>query len=307
MVRNNLFIKADIQVSREAIEACRMITRQYAHTFYFGSLLMDARRRAAVWAVYAACRSGDNIVDEDKTLTVERRRALLDRWWRDVQGAYRGERSTAMWGALAWAVATYPVPLAAFEELYQGFLMDLDGSAIMSLPDLELYCRRVGGVIGYMVAPICGYRGGDDTLARALRLGQAMQLTNILRDVGEDLLRNRVYLPHDYLLRYNCDRVMLERGEVTPEYCALIQELIRLARHWYREARPGIAALHGPARLAIAVAAIGYEGILDSLEKNKYDNFSRRAFVSRRRKLALVPTTLWHMRSYGAYDTPRVT
>jgi phytoene synthase len=291
-------------VPGDAFAACRDVTRQYAHTFYFGSLLMDQQRRAAVWAVYAACRLGDNIVDEGETLTKEERRAHLDIWWHSVQDAYRGESAGAStWSALEWAVNAYPIPLAAFEELYLGFLMDLDGDAITSLVDLELYCRRVGGVIGYMVAPICGYNGGEETLTRALRLGQAMQLTNILRDVGEDLLIDRIYLPQDYLVRYNCDRTVLEHGKVTSEYRTLMQELVFLARCWYREARPGIASLHGPARLAIAVAAIGYEGILDSLEKNNYDNFSRRAFVSRRRKLALVPTTLWQLRTYGGHGT----
>jgi 15-cis-phytoene synthase len=300
MVRNQPQFVAS--VPRDAVAACRDVTRQYAHTFYFGSLLMDARRRAAVWAVYAACRGGDNIVDEDETLTVDERRRQLDAWWRCVEATYAGEveqRST--WGALAWAVATFPIPLSAFKELYEGFLMDLDGNAIASLSDLELYCRRVGGVVGYMVAPICGYRGGEETLTRALRLGQAMQLTNILRDVGEDLLLNRIYLPGDYLVRHKCDRAMLEGGKVTPEYRALMEELVGLARGWYKEARPGIASLHGPARLAIAFAAMGYEGILDSLEQNHYDNFSRRAFVSRRRKLALVPTTLWQLRTFGGF------
>ncbi len=288
-----------MSVPYAAIQACRDITRHYAHTFYFGSLLMDQQRRAAVWAVYAACRGGDNIVDENDTMSMVERRTLLDAWWWQVQAAYRGEgRDDSTWAALAWAVATYPVPLSAFEELYQGFLMDLAGDAITTIDDLELYCRRVGGVVGFMVAPICGYRGGEETLNRALLLGQAMQLTNILRDVGEDLLIDRIYLPHDYLERFNCDISVLEHGKVTTEYRALIQELVLLARCWYREARPGIASLHGPARLGIAVAAIGYEGILDSLEKNNYDNFSRRAFVSRRRKLALVPSTLWQLRTF---------
>ncbi len=122
-----------------------------------------------------------------------------------------------------------------------------------------------------------------------------MQLTNILRDVGEDLTLNRVYLPGDYLVRHNVRRTTLERGEVTPEYRALLRELAMLARGWYDEARPGIAQLRGPARLAIAVAAHAYEGILDELERNDYDNLSRRAFVTSRRKVALVPATLWQL------------
>ena len=289
-----------VQVVRDfppdAIRECAEITRRHARTFYFGSRFLDASRRAAVWAVYAACRRGDDVVDEPGWGTAEDRRDGLEGWWRDVQAAYAGNpRDDPVWSALAWAVAAYPVPLQAFEELYLGFRMDLNGATPANLADLELYCRRVGGVIGFMVAPICGYRGGEETLARALRLGQAMQLTNILRDVGEDLALNRVYLPGDYLARHDVRRATLERGEVTPEYRALLRELAALARGWYGEARPGIAHLEGPARVAIAVAAQAYEGILDELERNNYDNLSRRAFVTSRRKVALVPVTLWQL------------
>ena len=105
--------------------------------------------------------------------------------------------------ALSWAASQYALPEEAFYELYLGLQMDirLDAqgeqgrSPYREFADLELYCRRVAGVVGFMIAPICGYSGGEQTLAYALKLGQAMQLTNILRDVGEDLARGRVYLP----------------------------------------------------------------------------------------------------------------
>ncbi|CAA9291271.1 MAG: Phytoene synthase [uncultured Chloroflexia bacterium] len=280
----------------DAIRVCAEVTRRHANTFYFGSRFLDASRRAAVWAVYAACRRGDDVVDEPAAGTADQRRDGLEDWWRNVEAAYAGRPANdPVWIALAWAVATYPIPLHAFEELYQGLRMDLDGAMPATLADLELYCRRVGGVIGFMVTPICGYRGGEETLACALRLGQAMQLTNVLRDVGEDLALDRVYLPADYLARHNVRRAALERGEITPEYRALVQELVAIARAWYCEARPGIAYLEGPARLAIAVAARAYEGILAELERNDYDNLSRRAFVTSRRKVALVPATLWQL------------
>ncbi len=159
-----------------AVAACRAITRRRAGTFYFGSLLLDAPRRAAVWAVYAACRDGDDLVDEPRRGTPAERRAALDGWWDCVRGAYAGRGSGGpVWDALAWAVAAYPIPLEAFAELYRGFRGDLDGDPLADLADLERYCRRVAGVVGLMVAPICGYAGGEETLARALRLGQAMQ------------------------------------------------------------------------------------------------------------------------------------
>ncbi|MEM8530700.1 MAG: phytoene/squalene synthase family protein [Chloroflexota bacterium] len=280
----------------EAIQACRKITRQHAKTFYLGSRFLSKQQRAASWAVYAVCRTGDDLADEPHFGSVKQRRAMITAWWQDIQAAYAGTPSDhPVWAALAWTVATYDIPLQAFEELYLGFQMDLQEHAFISMADLELYCHRVAGVVGLMIAPICGYDGGDETLAYALQLGCAMQLTNILRDVGEDLQRGRLYLPIESLTQHNLNRSTLERGEVTPEYQALLRELIALARAWYREANRGIARLHQPGKLAIAIAAHTYAGILTTLESNQYDNLSQRAFVTRKSKMGLIMRTVWQM------------
>jgi 15-cis-phytoene synthase len=272
-----------------AVAHCRELTRHHSKTFYFGSRFFPLQQRQAVWAVYAACRVGDDIADEPGGSS-----ALLDLWWQDVQRALAGVQSgSPVQVALAWAAGQFPLPLAAFQELYLGLRMDLDEHDYASWQDLELYCRRVAGVIGFMIAPICGFSGGNHTLERALRLGQAMQLTNILRDVGEDLGRGRVYLPADLMARFGVTRSMLvtlqNGGEITPEYRQLMVHLTRQARAWYAEGRQGLASLHGSGRLAVAAAARAYEGILDALERNDYDNFSRRAQVSGTRKLMMLP------------------
>ncbi len=286
----------------QAVSACRELTREYANTFYLASLLFDSQRRAAVWALYAVCRLGDNYVDEADYGSVDERSAHLERWWQLVQSAFAGEPTgEPVWTALAWTVRRYPVPIQAFGELYAGFRMDLEMDAAFtpftSLDDLELYCRRVAGVVGLLMAPVCGYEGGEETLHRAVRLGQAMQLTNILRDVGEDMARGRTYLPTELLAQYGLDNETLRNGVVTPAYRRMLQDLAALARRWYSEAEGGIASLHLPARLSIAVAARAYAGILDALERNNYDNFTRRAYVSHTRKLALIPPAFWRFRS----------
>lgn len=283
-----------------ALEHCREITRSHSKTFYLGSRLFPARQREAVWAVYAACRTGDDIADEGAGPQTERH---LAEWWARVQGAYDGEATEPVGQALAWAVREYPIPLAAFAELHEGLQMDLRGERYRDMDDLTLYCRRVAGVVGFMIAPISGFQGGEATLGQALRLGQAMQLTNILRDVGEDLARGRVYLPETLLRAYGLSRADLERGQVTPEYRALMRHLAGLAREWYAEGRTGIPCLEGRARLAVLTAARAYEGILDDLERSDYDNFSRRAFVSGRRKLLLLPRVWWELRGAAGQAT----
>jgi phytoene synthase len=125
------------------------------------------------------------------------------------------------------------VPEAAFAELYLGLESDLDPKPFKTLDELMLYCRRVAGVVGWLIAPIAGYRGGDKTLLDALALGQAMQLTNILRDVGEDLELGRCYLPQDLLEKYQVDLGKLRRGELSENYILLLKELARFTHKFY--------------------------------------------------------------------------
>lgn len=276
-------------VSPGALKWCQAVTRTHSQTFYLGSLLYPRRQRAAVWAVYAACRVGDDIVDEGPEGAVQDTQRELDLWWAQVQAAFAGDPGQSdMQAALAWAARAYPIPLSAFHELYQGFCMDLRGHRYHRLSDLTLYCRRVAGVVGFMVAPIGGYGGGPVTLERALHLGQAMQLTNILRDVGEDLERGRVYLPDELLGSYGVSRADLDAQRLTPAYQALMAHLCAVAREWYAHGHQGIPALHGRARIGVATAARAYEGILDDLEAHDYDNFTRRAYVPGRQKLRLL-------------------
>lgn len=277
-----------------AVAHCRDVTRHHSKTFYLGSRFFGPEERAAVWAVYAACRTGDDVVDERRGEAAERG---LTEWWARVRAAFAGEPGHDPGDvALAWAAGRWPIPLSAFEELHQGLQMDLRGFEYHTLDDLLLYCRRVAGVVGFMIAPISGYRGGERTLHAALRLGQAMQLTNVLRDVGEDLERGRVYLPAALMREFGVSRATLEAGEVTPEYRALMRHLSGLARELYAEGRAGIPCLNGSARLAVQVAAHSYEGILDDLARADYDNFRRRAYVSGTRKLMLLPRAWWELR-----------
>ncbi|MEF2278889.1 phytoene/squalene synthase family protein [Deinococcus sp. YIM 134068] len=277
------------------------MTREHSKTFYLGSRLFPARQREAVWAVYAACRDGDDVVDEWTGAAAERGLGL---WWERVQGAFAGEPAThPIDTALAWAAARHPIPLSAFAELHEGLRMDLAGHEYRDMDDLTLYCRRVAGVVGFMIAPISGYSGGERTLHHALMLGQAMQLTNILRDVGEDLERGRVYLPVSLLEEYGVTRATLERGIVTPGYRALMTHLSGLARAWYAEGREGIPCLHGSARYAVQAAARAYEGILDDLARGDYDNFRRRAHVSGTRKLLMLPQAWWELRGAVSYES----
>lgn len=265
------------------------MTRRHSQTFYLGSLFFPASQRPAVWAVYAACREVDDLVDEPGHDPA----AAVDSWWGRVQAAFAGQAAPGdvVAEGLAWAAEHYPLDLCAFTDLRAGMELDLrmdrSGHRYATLSELDHYCYCVGGVIGLMIAPISGYGGGQETVERALRLGRAMQLTNILRDVGEDWGRGRLYLPRDLMDRFDVSEADIAAGRVTPGYRALMAHLSARARQDYAYGRAGLAQLHGRGRWAVAVAADLYEGILDELERRGYDNLSGRAVVSRGRKLRL--------------------
>ena len=279
---------------RDALEFCRRVTEQHSKTFYFGSRFFPAAQRDAVWAVYAACRIGDDTVDE---LEGKAARHALEEWRTRVERAIRGEPdSDPMARALGWAAERFPLQYDPYWELYQGLEMDLECYSFQTLEDLMLYCRRVAGVVGWMITPIAGYDGGEATLERALKLGMAMQITNILRDVGEDLERGRIYLPQELMDKHGVrQRDLLER-RINDGYVGLMRELDGIARNLYREGWRGLPRLRGPAQIAVAVAATAYEGILSAVERNGFDNFNKRASVSGRRKLAMIPSAFLELR-----------
>lgn len=275
--------------AQEAIAACTAATRAHSSTFYLGSRLFRGERRAAVTVIYAACRAGDDAVDE--AASPEAARARLEAWWAGVERAYAGapDATNAVEVGLAWLLERYDVPKEGFDELRLGLLSDLEPADVADLDELMVYCRRVAGVVGWLVAPVCGYRGGAETLQMALALGNAMQLTNVLRDVGEDLRMGRCYLPADLRARHGVELDDLRAGRVTAGYVALLEELVAHAHALYREGWRGIPRLHGVAALGVAVAALNYEGILRKLRQNGFDNLNRRAYLRPVERVALIP------------------
>ncbi|WP_038057138.1 phytoene/squalene synthase family protein [Thermus amyloliquefaciens] len=260
------------------------IIRRHSTTFYLGSLLFPPTERKGAWAVYAACRLGDEAVDGP-----DGGFAALVAWWEGVERAYERRPREAWEKGLAWALERWPIPQEAFWDMRQGFERDLGPVRLETEAELLTYCYQVAGTVGRMIAPIAG--GGKEVEAKAILLGQAMQLTNILRDVGEDLERGRVYLPQELLERYGVRLAHLEEGRVTPEYRALMAHLERRARELYREGLKGLPGLR-VGRAAIALAALQYQGILDKLRLMGYDNLNQRAHLRAWERLRLLPRAL---------------
>jgi len=196
--------------------------------------------------------------------------------------------------AFAWADARsrYGIPQRYAEQLIDGVARDMIQNRYQNFEDLSTYCYGVASTVGLMSMHIIGYE--DEAAVRyAIKLGVALQLTNILRDVAEDWQRGRLYLPLDELQQFGLSEADIEAGTVDDRWRAFMQFQITRARQIYEEALPGIQMLDGGGRFSIAAAATFYRAILDDIEANDYDVFSRRAHIGKWGKLRRLPAIWW--------------
>lgn len=273
---------------------CQRIVARYARTFWLASHLLPAPKRRAAYAIYATCRTADDIVD----VSGLRGRDSLDalRRFRDeVFQAMAARSSQPILRELARACHDFEVPDEALRELFTALAGDVTDREYETWDDLERYCQGVAGSVGEMCCAIFG--AADDTghrgaqiVTAARTLGVAMQLTNILRDVGEDARRGRCYLPTRELAVNGLDRQMVLSGVTRGHWDAwraFMTHQVDRARDLYRQAVPAIPLLQRDAQRCAAACAMGYSRILDAIEAADYDTFSQRVSASRLTLLAV--------------------
>lgn len=265
-----------------AVETCEAITAEYSRSFYLASGLLPDEKRRAMRVLYAFCRVADNLADEQ----VEQPAAKL----RDLRMGVAGPVEAVSGPVLtAWATVRerYQIPLCYAEQLLDGVECDLVQRRYQTFEDLSVYCYGVASTVGLMSMHITGF-SGKQAIPYAIKLGVALQLTNILRDVGEDWQAGRLYLPLDDLAAFGLSEQDVAAGSVNQRWREFMCFQIARARRLYAQSMPGIAMLHPDGRLAVAAAAMLYRGILNDIEAHDFDVFNRRAFVSRGRKLGLL-------------------
>jgi len=280
----------------EAYEQCRIITKRAAKIFYWGSLFLPQRKRLATWALYAFCRTIDDAVDNATDISIAR--GALEEWRERLNNIYAGHPTDII--SLAWVdmLQHFDVPMQPAIDLIDGVQMDLDRVRPSTFDELRLYCYRVAGTVGLLSSPILGYRSVD-ALPHAVELGIGMQLTNIIRDIGEDARNDRIYLPQEELQRFNYSEQELMDGVINDNFIALMQFQIKRAHGYYQRARPGIDMLDPGARLAIYTISGLYRDIMNAVEKNKYDVFTKRAYVPFSTKLITMPKLWMGMKSHS--------
>jgi phytoene synthase len=267
---------------------CARIVRGHARTFHYASWLLPAEKRRAANALYAFCRVADDMVDDARVAGAAQIARQLADYERALEAALAGRPEGPIFRELRRVLDTYAVPPDVLRELLAGVARDLQPVRYATWRELVTYCEGVASTVGEMCTYVFGVPGGDVVRDRALRyartLGVAMQLTNILRDVGEDARRGRCYLPEDDLAAFGlrADEVLtsaaqgrdLARDERWRPFMAFA---VGRARSLYEAASPGIALLSPDSQRCASACAAGYAGILGAIERLGYDTISRRA------------------------------
>lgn len=267
-------------------ELCARLASRHARTFTLASRLLPADKRRGAYAVYAFCRTADDIVDLAGYGHRTDVRSRLEAYRASMHRAFEEPSDDPVLRELVHAVSAFAIPRGALDELVDGVLRDLDPTSYERWEDLASYCEGVASSVGEMCAAIFGVAGGpterSEAVARARTLGLAMQLTNILRDVGEDARRGRCYFPAEELALFDLTRDDVLKGQMTQRWDrwrSFMAFQIARARSLYRESLPGIALLCPDARRCAMACASGYAEILSVIERMDYDSFSRRAVV----------------------------
>ena len=288
----------------DAYEACRKETALWAKTFYLGTMLLPPAKRKAIWAIYVWCRRTDELMDS-KEAQQKSKNELSDRlnkWEEKTKKVFEGNLDDDLDAVLADTLSKFPQSIDPYLDMIEGQRMDLNKTRYKSFQELELYCYRVAGTVGLMTQGVIGIDSAytsnpkketPDTSQAAIALGIANQLTNILRDVGEDRGRGRIYLPQEDLNKFNYSEEDLMAGKINEHWKALMSFQLTRAREWFLKSEEGIRWLSIDARWPIWTSLKLYSGILNSIEALDYDVFNNRAYVKGWVKAVNLPISYW--------------
>ncbi|MCX8198122.1 MAG: phytoene/squalene synthase family protein [Candidatus Micrarchaeota archaeon] len=271
-----------MHATQQDFQHCRSILKRGSKTFFFSSKILPRGSEKPFWAVYAFCRKSDDIIDEGN-LPKKIRAERLSQWRGELLRAYRGQKSSdPVIRAFAQTAMEYSIPKSYPLTLLRGVSSDLLGEEIRTFSQLRSYCYSVASVVGLML--LCVMRVKSKKAKKhAINLGIAMQLTNIIRDVAEDMRMGRVYLPTKDLEAHGLVRKDI-RPNMPAEKRERLRKLIafecRRARHYYSLSVQGLSLLPKELRIAIATASALYSKILDKVQKSGHDVFSAQKLSS---------------------------
>ncbi len=277
-----------------AYDLADQITRHHSRSFHLASALLPRPTRRAIRSLYAFCRFTDDIVDNVSAAEATDGLAA----WQAGEFEVLGDQAVQVMVAWRDAQARYGIPPGYADQLIAGVGMDLTHQRYQTFDDLAAYAYRVASTVGLMSMHILGFEG-PEAIPYAVKMGVALQMTNILRDVGEDWRMGRLYLPKDELDAFGISESDIESGRLTPAWISYMRFAIDRNRQLYEQAWPGLELLSLQGRRSVGAAAELYRGILVAIESLEYDVFRHRAHLDRWEKIrrlsrVLTPASVWN-------------
>lgn len=283
---------------RIAYSHCRAITRKHAKTFYMATRFLPNYKQRSIFAIYGLCRYLDDLVDEADDLINNREIShlevleRLEEFRSKLINTYRGaEQNDPILVAFSDVLNRFKISIDLPLTLLQGVKMDLVKDRYDTFDELYEYSYKVASVVGLMTSEVFGYND-PKAINHAVDLGIAMQLTNILRDVGEDLERGRIYLPKEDLVRFNITEEDLFDKKINNSFILMMKFQINRAEKYYESADIGIEMLNKDSRLPVMLARENYSRILNKISENDYDVFNNRAYLNSTEKLYILPRVM---------------
>jgi|TARA_R100000479_G_C6389810_1_gene204592 phytoene synthase len=286
-----------------AYSHCRGITRKHAKTFYMATRFLPNEKQRGIFAIYGLCRYLDDLVDEAEDLIIEQKITVdqveekLEMFKQRLIDVYEGRIvDDPILTAFSDTLKQYKISMELPFLLMEGVKMDLVKSRFENFDEIYDYSYKVASVVGLMTSEVFGYTN-NNALQYAVDLGIAMQLTNILRDVGEDLRRGRIYLPQEDLKRFDVSEEELFNYTLDDKFSELMKFQINRTREYYEKADKGICLLSSDSRLPVYLARHNYSRILDKIEENNYNVFDHRAYLNYTEKLSILPRAYLDMKT----------
>lgn len=273
---------------KASFEHARLLTAHHSKSFYISARMLPRERRWATYALYGFCRYADNLIDNPRQRSAAELLAEADFIANELRIAYRtGESEHPVIHPFIVVAKRYGIPIEYPLDLLKGVKMDIQRTRYRTFEDLYVFCYRVAGVVGLMMTHVLGYKDRA-AFQYAEKLGVAMQLTNILRDVKEDKNMGRIYLPQEELRRFGVAEQDIIHERMTDNLRELMQFQVERAHHYYEEANQGIPMLYRKSQFAIYSASKIYRGILRKIEARDYNPFLGRVFVSQMKKIGIL-------------------
>lgn len=270
-----------LNTTQSAYEYCKAIIDKHSKTFSKAFALLPKKQKQAVWAIYAFCRQVDDIVDEGQNPSKE-----LKEFEQEFHYFLAGHLPSddPMWLALQDVFQRFNMDTVPFQEMIDGQRLDIDSHIVQTEDELMSYCYLVASTVGLMLLPVIAPGKEEKLREGAIHLGKGMQLTNILRDIGEDMERNRVYIPEEVMVKYDYGYDELYNQTINSSFIQLWEDLAHKAQKHYELALETIHEYPLYSRTPVKGAAYLYKAILPAIRENNYQVFSERNYVSDRQK-----------------------